>query len=101
MSLLNELNNKGGSVLKTATATTTIESTSSSNNNEETTVEYTRKTRPADSQLIPLNDDAFKFDKQGNKRLPRSAKQRKNTAINYIVDTLTNEKFQKNIHQNK
>ena len=66
-----------------------------SNNNEETTVQYTSKTRPADSQLIPLNEDAFKFDKQGKERVPRSAQQRKYTAINYIVNTLTNEKFQK------
>ena len=87
--------NKGGSVTKTATATLTIESPSLSNNNEETTVQYTSKTRPADSQLIPLNEDAFKFDKQGKERAPRSAHQRKYTAINYIVNTLTNEKFQK------
>ena len=101
-SLLNELN-RGGSeidrdigttIIETETTTTTLESTLLLSNNEDTTVQCTINTRPANSESIPSNKDTFKFDKKGEENTPFLAK-RIYTAINYIVDTLTNDKLKK------
>ena len=43
--------------------------------------------------MIPLNEEAFMFNNNRKERLPFSAKRRKYTTINYIVDTLTDKKF--------